>query len=103
MASMKQGKYWEYHSALMKTRKVTAKNALDIAKSVGIDVDALKKEMEKPAYERAIEENTRIAQLLGMQGTPAFIVDDKVNFGYVPVSGLQEMLAEVRSKGCKIC
>lgn len=103
LASMPQGKYWAFHTAMMKAKRVTTQNTMDIAKSVGIDVAELKKEMAKPKYDQAIEENSRIAQALGMQGTPAFIVDDKVNFGYVPVDGLSGMLADVRKQGCKIC
>lgn len=103
LASIKQGKYWEFHTALMKQKQVTTENTLDIAKTVGIDVDALKQEMQKPEYDRAIEENTRVAQALGMQGTPGFIVDTRISFGYVPADGLKTMLSEIRKEGCKIC
>ena len=103
LASIKQNKYWEFHTALMKAKQVTTSSTLDIAKSVGIDVEALKTEMAKPVYDKTIEENSRIAQALGMQGTPGFIVDSRVNFGYVPASGLKDMLADIRKEGCKVC
>ncbi len=103
LASLKQNKYWEFHTALMKAERVTRQNTMDIAKSVGIDVDALKQEMQKSLYDKVIAENTRVAQALGMQGTPGFIVDSKVNFGYVPADGLKTMLSEVRKEGCKVC
>lgn len=103
LASIKQNKYWEFHVALMKAKRVTKTNTLDIAKSVGIDVAALKAEMAKPIYEKTLAENSRIAQALGMQGTPGFIIDSKVNYGYVPADGLRAMLADVRKSGCKIC
>ncbi len=103
MAANKQGKYWDLHVAMMRAERVTTQNTLQIAKSVGIDVEALKKEMENPIYDAAIAENTELATRLGMQGTPAFIVDTQVNFGYVPLVGLQQMLADIRKEGCKIC
>lgn len=103
MASVKQDKYWVFHTALMKADKVTEANTFDIAKSVGVDVAALKLEMAKPEYDKALAENARIAQALGMQGTPGFIVDSRVNYGYVPADGLTKMLAEIRKEGCKIC
>ena len=103
LASIKQNKYWEFHNALMKQKQVTTENTFDIAKGVGIDVVALKKEMENPKYDATIQENTRVAQALGMQGTPGFIVDSRINFGYVPASGLKDMLTEIRKEGCKIC
>ncbi len=103
LASKKQGKYWEFHQALMKARQVTSENTLDIAKSVGIDVDALKEEMKNPLYDRVLAENTEVAQALGMQGTPGFIIDSKVNYGYLPAAELSEIVAEIRQNGCKIC
>lgn len=103
MASIKQGKYWEFHNALMSAKRVGQQNTLEIAASVGIDVDALAKEMADPKYARAIAENGRIAQALGMQGTPGFIVDSRVNYGYLPAEGLKQLLSEVREQGCKIC
>ncbi len=103
LASIKQNKYWEFHTALMQAKQVTTDNTMQIAKSVGIDVAALEKEMQNPVYDKAIAENSRIAQALGMQGTPGFIVDSRVNFGYVPASGLRDMLADIRKEGCKVC
>lgn len=103
LASKKQGKYWEFHQALMKQRQVTRENTLDIAKSVGIDVEALTREMENPLYDRVIDENSQIAQALGMQGTPGFIVDSRVNYGYLPANELHEIVADIRKEGCKIC
>lgn len=103
LASIKQNKYWDFHVALMKAKRVTVGNTMDIAKSVGIDVAALEVEMAKPEYAQAIEENSRIAQALGMQGTPGFIIDSRVNFGYLPAVGLQQILSDVRKDGCKIC
>lgn len=103
LASIKQKKYWEFHTALMKQKQVTSENTIEIAKRVGIDVEALKQEMQKPEYVRVIEENTRVAQALGMQGTPGFVVDSRVSFGYVPADGLKKMVSEVRKEGCKVC
>src|SRR5690606_12063942 len=48
MASMKQGKYLEFHMALMKERQVTKDNVFKIAEKVGLDVAKLKADMENP-------------------------------------------------------
>jgi protein-disulfide isomerase len=103
MASIKQGKYWEYHVALMKERQVTKDNALKIAEKVGLDVKKLEADMTDPAIEAALKKNAEIAQALGIEGTPGFIIDTKVAPGFVPLDGLQAMVAEVRKAGCKTC
>jgi protein-disulfide isomerase len=103
MASIHQGKYWDFHLALMKERQVTKENALRIAENVGLNVAKLKEDMANPAYDLALKETSQIAQSLGIEGTPGFIVDAKVSVGFVPADGLQEMIAEIRRAGCQVC
>ena len=103
MASLKQGKYWDFHVALMKEKQVSKDNLFKIAEKVGLNVDKLKADMADPVYDAALKENAAIAQDLGIEGTPGFIVDDKVNVGFVPAEGIIAMLADVRKAGCQAC
>ena len=103
MASNKQGKYWDFHVALMKERQVTKDNVFKIAEKVGLDVAKLKTDMADPAYDAAIKSTSEIAQALGIEGTPGFIVDSKVNVGYLPADGLQQLVTEARKNGCQVC
>jgi protein-disulfide isomerase len=103
MASRKQGKYWEFHTALMKERRVTKDLVFKVAKRVGLDVEKLKQEMDDPKYEAGLKRNLAIAEALGIQGTPGFIIDGQINPGYLPVSALRKIIADVRKNGCKIC
>lgn len=103
LASQKQDKYFEYHMALMEERQVTKDNVFKIAEKVGLDVERLKADMDDPEYEAAIKQTTEIAQALGIEGTPGFIVDAKVNVGFLPVNGLTQLVGEARKDGCQIC
>ncbi|MGD9830759.1 MAG: DsbA family protein, partial [Hyphomicrobiaceae bacterium] len=57
IAAKMQGKYFEYHTALMKERRVTKDVALKVAQRVGLDVAKLKGDMEKPEVEAVIQGN----------------------------------------------
>jgi protein-disulfide isomerase len=106
MASVRQGKYWDFHVALMKEKQVTKDNLFKIAEKVGLNVDKLKADMADPAFDAALKENNAIAQALGIEGTPGFIVDTKVNVGFVPAdgpAGLKALIADVRKVGCQVC
>lgn len=103
MASIKQGKYWDYHVALMKERQVTKDNVFKVAEKVGIDIKKLQADMADPKLDEAIKANMALAQSLGIEGTPGFVVDTRVSPGFVPVDGLQQMLAEIRKSGCQAC
>jgi protein-disulfide isomerase len=103
MASIKQGKYWDLHMALMREKQVTKDNVMTIAARVGLDIAKLKTDMADPRLDAAIKQTHDIAQALAIEGTPGFIVDAKVNVGYVPVDGLQRMVGEARKNGCQVC
>ncbi|MCB1511914.1 MAG: thioredoxin domain-containing protein [Hyphomicrobiaceae bacterium] len=103
MASREQGKYWDFHVAMMKARRVTKDNVLQIAQRVGLDVEKLKKDMENAKYAAALHRNATIAQTLGIEGTPGFIIDDRINPGFLPLAALKQIVADIRAKGCKVC
>jgi len=103
MASIRQGKYWDFHLALMREKQVTKDNVMTIAARVGLDVNRLKADMEDPKLDAAIKETHDIAQALAIEGTPGFIVDAKVNVGYLPVEGLRQLVGEARKNGCQVC
>ena len=103
LASVKQGKYWDFHMALMREKQVTKENLFPIAEKVGLNVARLKADMADPKLDETLKDTLRIAQALNIEGTPGFIVDSKVNVGYLPAEGLQQLIGEIRKTGCQIC
>jgi len=104
LASRKQGKYWEFHQALMATRSVDETTTLEVAERIGLDVDQLKADMEAPEVAAVIEGNMQLASAFGIQGTPAFFVDDQMIPGAVGHEALAQVIGEVREAGgCSIC
>src|SRR5690606_25387843 len=103
MASLRQGKYLEFHMALMQARQVNEDNLFKIAERVGLDVDRLKKDMVSPEIDAAIKQTSDIAQELGITGTPVFIVDATVNVGLLRHEELSQLVNEARKAGCQVC
>ncbi len=104
MASEKQGKYWEFHKALLKRRgSVTEKTVMSVAKEVGLDIDKLKKDMKSGEIATIITRNMALAQMLGINGTPAFLVDDQLFPGAVGFDLLADAIENVRKTGCNAC
>lgn len=104
LASRNQGKYWEFHLALMSQRHVDQATVLDVAKQIGLNVDELKADMNSPAILKTIRANMATADALGIQGTPAFIVGDQLFPGAVGFAKLNAAIDKVREDGgCKIC
>ncbi len=75
LAARNQGKYIDLHFALMNANGVLTKaRILDIAKTQKLDVKALEADMQSAEVGVAIRDTIRIAQEMGVNGTPAFIV-----------------------------
>lgn len=105
IAAGKQGKYFEMHKAMYQHEGRLAKETVDeIAAAQGLDMEQLKKDMEDPATAEIISRNRDLAQSLAINGTPAFIIDDKLIPGYLPMAELASVINEVRAKGgCSLC
>ncbi len=105
LASRKQGKYWQFHVALLSQEGKVTKEVVDqVAKDQGLDVAQLKKDMEDPEVIATIARNQELASKLALTGTPAFVIDSKVVPGYLPADGLAATIKEVRATGgCTVC
>ncbi len=100
LASRAQGKYEEFHWALMadRTRKDEAA-VLRIAESVGLDLERLKKDMDAPEVVEHIAKSNEMAQALGFTGTPSFVVGEEGVFGLAPQDDLQALVNKAREGG----
>jgi protein-disulfide isomerase len=98
LASRKQGKYVEMHTALMGMRgKVEADTVMRVAGEIGLDVGKLAADMKSPEVEEHIATSMRLAQALGFNGTPSFVVGDTLIPGFVERTRLAEAVAAARS------
>lgn len=99
LAAQRQGKYFEFHTAMMSHQGGINESALEeAAKSVGLDVEKMKKDAADPALAKVIETNIRIAQELGVRGTPAFIINDRLIGGYIQLDEMKNIIAEIRAE-----
>lgn len=98
LAAHKQGKYFEYHVALMQHQGSKDEKSLSaLAKSVGLDVDQMKKDANSAEIQDLIEKDLEISQEIGIRGTPAFVIDGTLHRGYLGPDGLQSEIEKARS------
>jgi protein-disulfide isomerase len=106
LAAKMQGKYWEFHRAMLQSQgQANEASALRVAEKLGLDMAKLKKDMTAPEVVKEIEDTRALATKMGIQGTPHFIVGDRIVAG--APENLLELLnkhtADVRKEGCKVC
>jgi protein-disulfide isomerase len=99
LAAERQGKYQALHDALMQaSERVAEEDVLRAAAAVGLDVEQLKRDMADPAIEEAILRNRALAAELGINGTPGFVIADRVLPGAVEKAALEGLIAEARGQ-----
>lgn len=102
LAAHKQGKYFEYHSALMSKRGVNSPDRLkSIGKDLGLDVAQLEKDANSPAIAAELEKSMTAAREIGIRGTPAFIINGEMYPGYLGEDGLRDAIAKARENSDK--
>ena len=102
LASKKQGKYWEYHQALMQHQGgKDADTFKKLATEAGLDAEKLAKDKDAPEIETEIQKHLEVARNLGIQGTPGFLIDEKVFRGYIPYDAMKSSIKEVRAAKAK--
>lgn len=98
LAARNQGRYLEFHEALMRvTGALDEATLMQVARSVGLDTERLRKDMENPKIQDIIGETHRLAAALSINGTPAVIVGNRIARGAVPLEELVRMIAEARA------
>lgn len=99
LAVAKQGKYEEFHWALMTgTGDMSDPHIRRVARGVGVDVDRMMADMESPEIQAMIERNQDLAQALRITGTPAFVIGDTVVPGAIDRKTLERLVAQARAK-----
>ncbi|MFI4919507.1 MAG: DsbA family protein [Legionellales bacterium] len=108
LAAGMQGKYQVMHDALLKIdKRLDDKIVMDSAKSLGLDMQKLKKDMDSKEVSEILDANRQLAEKLHLMGTPAFVVaatpDGQYKAGgvepsFVPGAASEESLQELIKK-----
>jgi protein-disulfide isomerase len=97
LAAKAQGKYVEFHKALMGGRAdVSEAGLISLAASLGMDTKKLRRDMDAFAIRNELNRNRALARALGITGTPAFIVGSEFVPGAVDVDGLRDLIQRAR-------
>ena len=87
-------KYIEFHQKLLGGRGAADKaRALAVAKEVGFDMARIEKDMDSPEVKTTIDEDMKLADLLGVSGTPTYVIGDEVVVGAVGLDELKKKLS----------
>ena len=66
------------------------------AKDAGLDIPRLEKDLASPEVKATIEENFKLAEAMGMNGTPSYVIGKQVVVGAIGLDGLKEKIGVAR-------
>ena len=96
-------KYLAFHQNLLSGRGQADKaRSMAAAKEAGLDMARLEKDFSSPEVRATIEENFKLAESMGMNGTPSYVIGKQVIIGAIGIDALKEKISNARC-GKAIC
>jgi len=90
-------KYLDFHQKLLTGKGQADKaRAMAAAKEAGLDMGKLEKDLASPEIRATLEENFKLAEAMGMNGTPSYVIGKQVVIGAVGVDSLKEKIGIAR-------
>jgi protein-disulfide isomerase len=90
-------KYMEFHQKLLGGRGQADKaRAMAVAKEIGLDMTRLEKDMASDEVRATIDESMKLAEKLGLNGTPSYVIGKEVVVGAVGLDALKEKVNTAR-------
>jgi len=95
IAAEKQGKFWEMHDILFANQTaLEEKNILNYAKEIGLDMNKFREDLKSSKVQEVLDSDKRIAERLGIGGTPTFFINGKQIFGAKPYEEFKAIIEE---------
>jgi protein-disulfide isomerase len=90
-------KYLEFHQKLLSGRgQIDKAKALAAAKDVGLDMARIEKDLQSPEVKATLEESVKLAEALGINGTPSYVIGQSVVPGAVGAAALKQYVEAAR-------
>ena len=91
-------KYLDFHRRLLENRGANDKaRALAAAKDAGLDMARLERDMTSEEVGKSLDESMKLAKALGINGTPGYVVGERVVVGAVGLATLRDKVAAARN------
>ncbi|MDA8252078.1 MAG: DsbA family protein [Rhodospirillales bacterium] len=99
LVAARHGVYAPFHAAMYAlTGPFDEPKVMQVAQSVGLAPDVARREMDDPALTSELRRNLALGRILGINGTPAFVIGSGILPGAVGIEDLEKVIAAQRRK-----
>jgi protein-disulfide isomerase len=97
-------RYLEFHEELFtRPGEVNGAKALAVAADLGLNADNLKEAANTEEVTRNLQEVQQLADVLGISGTPSYVIGTEIVPGAAGFDALQQRIAAMRECGASSC
>ena len=98
LASQQQGGYFRLQESVMRSGPPSTRDTLRAdADRLGLNSARMLADMDNPALKARLDANIALAQQIGIQGTPALVIGNRLVAGAVEISDLRQAVADART------
>ncbi len=89
-----QNSFWDYHNLLYANQGIgfTPANLTELAGEIGLDTGTFEECLANFSDRASLEDDIRLAQVMGVRGTPAFLVNGIALAGAYPYENFEEII-----------
>jgi protein-disulfide isomerase len=91
-AAQRQGKFWEYHEALLKSRNLERDTLVGIAAELGLDRNAFLRDFDDPKLRQQVTAEAKEAYEADALGTPGFLINGHVEVGWASLPWIEQVI-----------
>lgn len=96
LAAAQQGKFAAFHEAMYALGPPSSATIEQAARQAGVDLAAANKAIAGGVYDSFLKANLALAARIGIDGTPGWVIGDRIIDGAVGSAALGEAIAEAR-------
>lgn len=98
LASRNQGKYDEFHWAMMGLNgRAEEATVIRAAEEIGLNIAQLRRDMNAPEIDEHIQTSMRLSRAIGFSGTPSFVIGDNLAPGLIDADQMISMVNQARA------
>ncbi|WP_374131778.1 DsbA family protein [Sphingomonas sp. 28-62-20] len=98
LVAAERGRFKQFHEALYAGGPISDTSMARAMQAAGLDPQMVQQAVNNPRIDAEIDSNLRVAQQLGMTGTPSWVIGDHVVSAALPIEELQRLIAKQRAK-----
>ena len=102
LEAARQGKFEAFHREMIESDSTSDEAIKAISDKLGLDWAQLRKDMNDPQIDTTIERNQKLATALNIEGTPAYLVGDRIIPGAIDSESLVRLINDERAKLARV-